>query len=151
MNVQCNIYVCHLIRFCLNAEKEIKVMVPCNNANLIFEYKREQDNQMAAYLVIEKNNQVIPFKFMTHTIQIRSKDGQVTTEVTQSGLHHLVKVLSGYLFCFDADLHVKKLHGYYDKDVNNSYNEIRKEHPLGFYSTENNSDHQNNGYQKSSW
>ncbi len=62
-----------------NSDKEIKATVSCYNATLIFDYKREPDNQMAAYLVIEKNNDFTPFKFMAHPHQVKNGD-QITTE-----------------------------------------------------------------------
>ena len=53
----------------INPENEVKAVLDCYNAALIFEYKRDQDNQMVAYLTIDKNNQSITFRFKTHTYQ----------------------------------------------------------------------------------
>ena len=93
----------------LNTDKEVKVEVQCNNnTNLTFEYKPDQNNQMVAYLTIDKNNQSITFKFMVHTYKTR-KDGQVITNVTQSGLGVFAKVLDGYLAGIGADRHLIKL------------------------------------------
>jgi hypothetical protein len=50
----------------INSQKETRAVIQCKKAALIFEYKHDQDNQMAAYLSIEKNNEMIPFKFKTH-------------------------------------------------------------------------------------
>jgi hypothetical protein len=92
----------------INSEKEIRGVLPCYKATLIFEYKREQDNQMAVYLTIEKNNQSILFKFMTHPVQVM-ENGQMVTKVIQSGLGAFVKTVEGYLTGIGADLHLSKL------------------------------------------
>ena len=47
-----------------DSEKEIRSTLECySNTALTFEYKPGQNNQMEAYLTIDKNNETIPFKF----------------------------------------------------------------------------------------
>jgi hypothetical protein len=91
-----------------NSEKGMRAVLPCNKAALIFEYKSDQDNQMAAYLTIEKNNQSILFKFKTHQVQ-DNENGQMITRVIQSGLGAFAMMLEGYLTGIGADLHLSKL------------------------------------------
>ncbi|MDR1334534.1 MAG: hypothetical protein LBJ71_04935 [Holosporaceae bacterium] len=92
----------------INSEKEIGAVLQCNKAALILECKSDQGNQMAAYLVIEKNNQSIPFKFITHTVQVK-ENGQTVTKVVQSGLGAFAKTIEGYLIDIGASLHLSKL------------------------------------------
>jgi hypothetical protein len=88
-------------------------VLPCNKAALIFEYKPDQGNQMAAYLAIDKNNQSIPFKFKTKEVQVKENGHTVTkviqSKVIQSGLGAFVKTIEGYLTGIGADLHLSKL------------------------------------------
>jgi hypothetical protein len=92
----------------INSEKEIRAVLQCNNAALILEYKRGQDNQMAAYLTLEKNNQSIPFKFKTNTAQVM-ESGQMVTKVIQSGLGAFAKTLEAYLTGAGISYHLNKM------------------------------------------
>ena len=48
------------------AEKEIEAVLPCkNDATLFFQYKPDENNQMSAYLTINKDNKTISFRFPT--------------------------------------------------------------------------------------
>jgi hypothetical protein len=118
----------------MNSEKEIRAVLPCNKAALIFEYKSDQDNQMAAYLTIEKNNQSIPFKFKTQQVQIK-EHGQTATKVIQSGLGAFAMTVEGYLINIGADLHLSKL----PDNLENSQDE---DQPVSNTTVE------NNGYQQ---
>jgi hypothetical protein len=91
----------------INPEKEIRAVLPCNKAALIFEYKSDQGNQMAAYLTIDKNNQSISFKFKTHQAQVK-ENGQTVTKVVQSGLGAFAMTVEGYLIGIGADIHLSK-------------------------------------------
>ena len=126
----------------MNSEKEIKAMVSCNNAALIFEYSPDQNNQMGAYLTIDKNQQSITFRFPTHTYQIKT-DGQMVTKVIQSGLGVFVRTIEGYLAGVGADRHWNKL-----PDI---FGESQDENQQSFYPTGNNGGYQqrsnNSGYQ----
>lgn len=125
----------HIAKFISDGldKNELRAMLPCNNgATLTLECKREQENQMAAYLILNKNNQTHSFKFPTHTFQVK-KDGQVITEVIQSGLITFAKTLNGYLSGIGTDLHLSKLP-----------DEFQEENPQESYSTGNSN---SNGYQ----
>jgi hypothetical protein len=98
----------------INSEKEIRGVLQCNNAALIFEYKREQDNQMAAYLTIEKNDQSISFRFRTHTAQVM-ENGQMVTRVVQSGLGAFANTLESYLTGTGISYHLNKMLDTYEK------------------------------------
>lgn len=90
-------------------ESQVELVLPCsNNATLIFEYKLEQDNQMSAYLLINKNNGTMTFRFGTMQYKVR-ENGQVITKVIQSGLGAFVKTLEAYLTGIGSDLHLNKL------------------------------------------
>jgi len=92
-----------------NLNKEILAVLQCsNNATLTFEYKLDQNNQMRAYLVIAKNNEVYPFLFPIHQYQVK-ENGQTITKVIQSGLGVFAKTLDGYLTGIGADNHLSKL------------------------------------------
>jgi hypothetical protein len=82
-------------------------VLACNKAALIFECKPE-DNQMAAYLTIEKNGQSIPFKFKTQQVQFK-ENGQTITRVIQSGLGAFAKMIEGYLVATGSERHLSKL------------------------------------------
>jgi hypothetical protein len=48
------------------SEEQVEVVLPCNNgASLTFEYKPDENNQMSAYMTINKNNEAIRFRFPT--------------------------------------------------------------------------------------
>jgi len=122
----------------INPEQEIKAVLPCNNnTNLIFEFKPDQNNQMTAYLTIEKNNQTITFKFQTHSYKIK-KDGQIVTIVIQSGLGVFAKTIDGYLTGVGADRHLNKM-----PDVSDEFQGENQQSP---YSTGNGSGNQNANY-----
>jgi hypothetical protein len=90
--------------------------LPClNNAALIFEHKPDENNQMATYLVINKNNEMIPFRFATHEYKI-VENGQMTNKLVQTGLGVFVSILDGYLTGIGADLHLSKLS---EEELNN--------------------------------
>jgi hypothetical protein len=91
-----------------NSEIERLAALPCNNATLTLAYKREENNQMRAYMTIEKSNQSITFKFSIHTFQ-EKKDGQIITKVIQSGLGAFAATIEGYLTGIGAGRHLSKL------------------------------------------
>lgn len=56
-------------------ENQVEIVFPCiNNAILIFECKPDENNQMTAYLVIDKNNGTIPFRFRTMQYRVKEND-----------------------------------------------------------------------------
>lgn len=91
------------------AEQQISGVIHCNNnTTLIFEYKPDQYNQMGSCLTINKNNEMISFKFKTHIYRVK-ENGQMITKIIQSGLGALAKTLDGYLTGINADGHLNKL------------------------------------------
>jgi len=78
-------------------DKPIETVLPClNGTTLTFEYKPDEKNLMAAYLVIDKNNQTIRFKFPSMEYQ-DLVDGQLVTKVAQTGLGTFALILGCYL------------------------------------------------------
>lgn len=89
-------------------ESQMELVLPCSNqATLIFEYKLDQNNQMSAYLLINKNNSTMTFRFGTMQYKVK-ENGQVITKVVQSGLGAFAETLDGYLTGIGADLHLNK-------------------------------------------
>lgn len=88
---------------------QMELVLPCsNNATLILKYKPDQNNQMSTYLLINKNNRTIPFRFGTMQCRIK-ENGQMVTKVIQSGLGAFVKILDAYWSGIGSDLHLNKL------------------------------------------
>ncbi|MDR1334533.1 MAG: hypothetical protein LBJ71_04930 [Holosporaceae bacterium] len=80
----------------INAEKEIRAVLNCNDVTLVFECKPDRGNQIAAFLTIEKNNRAIPFKFMPLSDQVEG-NGQMITKVVQSDLEAFANTIEMYL------------------------------------------------------
>jgi hypothetical protein len=86
-----------------------EAVLQCNkNATLTFRHRSDTDNQMETYLIIEKNNATIPFRFPTRECKVR-ENGKVVTKIIPSGLGVFAMVLDGYLTGIGADLHLRKL------------------------------------------
>ena len=101
------------------AGNQVKITIPCNNdTTLELEYRPDQDNQMATFLAINKNNMTNSFKFSTHSYTVR-ENGQMVTKIIQSGLGAFAKTIDGYLCGVGADLHLSKLPEDYDDDQDN--------------------------------
>ena len=80
-----------------NSDEPIEVVLPCNNGtSLIFEYKPDQNNQMSAYLTINKNNETIRFRFKTTEYE-ETVNGQTVTKVMQTDLSIFTLILGCYL------------------------------------------------------
>ncbi|WP_196601008.1 hypothetical protein [Pectinatus frisingensis] len=91
------------------AGQQISGVLQCNNnTTLIFEYKPDQYNQMGSCLTINKNNEMISFRFKTHIYRVK-ENGQMITKIIQSGLGAFAKTLDGYLTGINADGHLNKL------------------------------------------
>ena len=114
-------------------ENDLLMVLPCTSgATLCLKYEREQDHQMATYLIIDKNNQKFSFKFPTHTFEMK-KNGQIATRIIQPGLTNFVSILEGFLSGIGLDIiHWKKLSDAQDT-------------PQGTYMGN------NSGYQGGSW
>jgi hypothetical protein len=114
-------------------EREIKAVLPClKNTALTLEYKPGQNNQWEVYLTIERNNTTIPFKFKTHTYTFR-ENGQLVTEVIQSGLGAFGKMIEGYLTGINASGHLSKL----PEDLEKEFEKYQDESQQTVYTTVN--------------
>jgi hypothetical protein len=90
-------------------QEYVEAVLQCNNkASLTFRHRTDIDNQIETYLIIEKNNATIPFRFPTRECRIR-KDGKVVTKIIPSGLGVFAMVIDGYLTGIGANLHLRKL------------------------------------------
>ena len=85
-----------------NSGNEIRALIRCCNAYLIFEYKPDQNNQKIAYLTLDKNHQSVSFRFPTLPCE-DERDVQNITEVTQLGLYVFAKTIDEYLTGIGAD------------------------------------------------
>jgi hypothetical protein len=75
----------------------VEVVLPCNNnTTLTFEYKPDENKQMRAYLTINKNDVTIPFMF-PFTEYREKVDGQLVTNIMQTGLIKFHLILGCYL------------------------------------------------------
>ena len=85
-------------------DKEIVIPLPSGkDTTLTFEYKPEHDGHMGVYLIINKENLTIPFRFQTVQSKVWNGDGQVETMVTQVGLDVFTQTLDRYLKIIGAD------------------------------------------------
>ena len=85
------------------------VTIPCaGGASLVLERKDGADGQMETWFTISKNNEIIPFKFATHTIQVE-ENGQMVPKVIDSGLGAFVKTLDSYLIGTNTARHLDKV------------------------------------------
>ena len=73
-----------------------------NRTTMIFDFKPNQDNQMEAFLVIKKNDRMIPFRFTTQEYTSQ-ENGQAVTTIIQAGLIVFAKALNGYLSGIGVD------------------------------------------------
>ena len=93
-----------------SADKQVETVLSCKRgAELIFEYKPENDGQMMAYLTISKNKKSIPFIFPLHQYYEVDEKGQRVTKVIQRGLGTFAKVMQGYLIDFCNDYSLNRL------------------------------------------
>jgi hypothetical protein len=90
------------------AEKGMRAVLQYNETTLILECKPEENNQMAAYLTIEKNDESISFKFKTTPVQVQ-ENGQTITEIIESSLEAFAKALEEYLARIEAELSPSKV------------------------------------------
>jgi len=76
--------------------EQFPVVFQCKrDTTLTIEYK-DENNQMTAYLVGNKNNETIPFRFKTQQIQ-KWMDGQMVTQVIQADLEEFAMILYNYI------------------------------------------------------
>ena len=91
------------------AAQGLTLNIPCAAGAVVsLERKPGQSGQMETFFSISKNNITIPFKFNTHSYQVK-ENGQMVTKVIESGLGTLAKTLDGYLSGINADRHLDKL------------------------------------------
>jgi hypothetical protein len=93
-----------------NSEKGINIVFERNNFTLFFEYKPDENKQMAAYFTIEKNDQSISFEFNTCTVLV-IENGESIPKVFQSDIGAFAKLIERYLTGIGANVHLIKLPG----------------------------------------
>ena len=90
-------------------EKPLPMVLQCKReTTLTLDYKPDENNQMTAYLVANKNNETISFKFKTQQIQ-NWVDGQMVTKVIQADLEEFAGILYNYILrCGEAEYLLNK-------------------------------------------
>lgn len=123
--------------------RECNLLIPCaNGATLTLERKMGMNNIMETYFTINKNNVIIPFKFMTQTYNA-NENGQNVQKVIECGLGAFMKTIEGYLTGINADRHLDKLTEEFVKAQSENGNNQNS------YSSNNNSN--NNGYRSNNY
>jgi hypothetical protein len=94
------------------ADRQLVAEYPCSNgATLTLENKPDENNQMRAYLVINKNKVTIPFSFDIQPYKLMV-DGRMVPRIHQSGLGVFAFALEGYLRSTGINAHLSKLPDY---------------------------------------
>lgn len=89
--------------------QETNLTIPCaSGATLILERKLAQNGAMETIFSLSKNNMTIPFRFQTISQQVKT-NGQITTQIIETGLGVFIKTIEGYLTGINADRHLDKL------------------------------------------
>lgn len=90
-------------------EHNMEFMLPCNHDTYLhFEYKPDENNQMTAYLSIEKNHRTILYKFNVYEYFI-SPHGRKERIVFHSGLSEFVMALRTYLTSPRTDVYFEDM------------------------------------------
>jgi hypothetical protein len=80
-----------------DSTERVQATLPCKNgASLEFNYTPDENNEMAAYIVITKNGRTIPHKFSTIPKRVML-NGQVVTQHVQADLALFAMTLFGYI------------------------------------------------------
>lgn len=88
--------------------QECNLLIPCaGGASLTFERKLGQSGQYETLLTINKNNNIISYRFPTIIQQVK-ENGQPVTKVIETGLGVFMKTINGYLEGINADRHLDK-------------------------------------------
>jgi hypothetical protein len=95
---------------------EVLLVIPCTEASLVFERRPGQNGQMETLLIIQKNNETIPFRFKATSYQTR-ENGQNTNKTVEHGLIAFAMTLNGYLTGINADRHLNKMTDDYIKSL----------------------------------
>ena len=109
---------------CRHSGEQVEVVLPCNNNTILtFEYKPDENNQMSAFMTINKNNVVTPFKFKTTEYQ-ENVDGQWVTKYMHTGLGTFALILGCYLAGKAANSHIG---GLYDEALEMAQEQAEQE------------------------
>jgi len=105
------------------AAQGVFLSISCaSGATLILDRKPGQDNQMETLFVISKNNETIPFKFSTQSVQVK-ENNQMVTKIIECGLGTFAKTINGYLEGINSDRHLDKYTDDYVKSLGASMND----------------------------
>ena len=109
---------------CRHSWEQVEVVLPCNNnTTLTFEYKRDENNQMSAFMTINKNSKAIRFRFPTKEYQ-ENVDGQWVTNLMQTGLGTFALILGCYLAGKAANSYID---GLYNEALEMAHEQDRQE------------------------
>jgi hypothetical protein len=108
-----------------NKINKCSVQIQCAGGTTLLFERRPSDNQLETWFTINKNGEIIPFKFNIHIRDIE-ENGQLIKQQIESGLLVFAKTINGYLEGINASRHLDKLTDDYvkslgDKASNNSF------------------------------
>jgi len=110
---------------CRHSGEQVEAVIPCNNgASLTFQYKPDENNQMSAFITINKNNVDIPFKFKTTEYQ-ENVGGQWVKKYMHTGLGTFALILGCYLAGKAANSHIDEL---YNEALEMAHEQDRQEY-----------------------
>lgn len=128
--------LCHDICIGKEAAQGCLLTIPgAQNATLTLERKAAADGKMETWFSINKDNNIIQFKFQTRPYQVM-ENGQMVTKVREEGLGVFGDILHSYLTGTNSDRHLDKM----TDDYVQSLGENAKPQQGGFQT--------NSGYQR---
>lgn len=132
-----------------NKVQECVLNIPCaGNATLSFKREQVPTGEIASFLVINKNNMTLAYRFPVTTITVK-ENGVVVNKTIESSLGAVQKTIDGYLTGINADRHLDKLTEAYVKSIQqNNQNGQNNQSKDNQY---NNGYRNNNKYNNKKW
>jgi hypothetical protein len=107
-----------------NKINKCSLQIQCAGGTTLLFERRSSDNQLETWFTINKNGEIIPFKFNTHIRDIE-ENGQLVKQQIESGLLVFAKTINGYLEGINADRHLDKLTDDYVKSLGDKGNNFQ--------------------------
>ena len=92
----------------IDENQPLHITLECQKQTILHLDYSMKNGQMAASLVIEKQNRYIPIEFNSHPIKFKNNQGLICEKFIQSGLGNFMCVLEGYLRGVGANNHLNK-------------------------------------------
>jgi hypothetical protein len=97
------------------------VVIQCAGGTVLILERRLNDNQLETWCTINKNGEIIPFRFNSYIRDIE-ENGQMIKQQIEAGLLVFIKTINGYLEGINADRHLDKLTDDYVKSLGDKAN-----------------------------